>query len=569
MTVRIAAYNIEADTPGPAPNNGLVNPSSGGSAVAGGVLQGIGEQVLSDGVARPLDIVTLEETSGSSTLTPIVAGLNTFYGNLNPLWANAYVAARLGTVTTGTGNGPNALIYNTRTLQLLADVKVDPIGGSGALGSSSGMYREVMLYEFAPANQTAAPSNEFYIYVSHYKADSGSGPAASRAKEAAIIRTNEATLPANASVLYVGDYNVDNGSGEQGYQTIIAPNAPAPSGAAQGQGVDPLNVSGSTTINWEISTTNKSILYMLSEESYDLQYRDDLQICTTNVYNGTSGGLALVPNTYESFGNNASITYGSTVANATNTALTNIPTGSPISANQLLTDLTSASDHLPIVADYTIPVVQPTASFSAANTNGAPALTVSFTDSSSGIVTNWFWNFGDGATLSTTNTQTPSHTYTNAGVYTVTETANGPGGSSTQTQTGLITVYTAFQSWQLQYFGSTNAPQAQPGADADGTGQNNEFKFVAGLNPTNSASVFTFNISPVPNEPTWMNLSYSPAVAGRTYTPWFTTDLTSVPWAPLTSIAPQAVTNGNTVTITDTNAVQPQAEFYEIEISNP
>jgi len=43
-------------------------------------------------------------------------------------------------------------------------------------------------------------------------------------------------------------------------------------------------------------------------------------------------------------------------------------------------------------------------------------------------------------------------------------------------------------SWQVQYFG-TNNPEGIASADADGTGQNNLFKYLAGLNPTNPASV--------------------------------------------------------------------------------
>jgi hypothetical protein len=42
--------------------------------------------------------------------------------------------------------------------------------------------------------------------------------------------------------------------------------------------------------------------------------------------------------------------------------------------------------------------------------------------------------------------------------------------------------------WQVQYFG-TNNPEGVAGADADGTGQNNLFKYLAGLDPTNPASI--------------------------------------------------------------------------------
>ncbi len=43
-------------------------------------------------------------------------------------------------------------------------------------------------------------------------------------------------------------------------------------------------------------------------------------------------------------------------------------------------------------------------------------------------------------------------------------------------------------SWEAQYFG-TNNPEGVASADADGTGQNNLLKYLAGLDPTNPASV--------------------------------------------------------------------------------
>ncbi len=66
-------------------------------------------------------------------------------------------------------------------------------------------------------------------------------------------------------------------------------------------------------------------------------------------------------------------------------------------------------------------------------------------------------------------------------------------------QTACCGSLTPFQLWQIQYFGSTTNPKAAPGYDADGTGQNNEFKFVAGLNPTNPASVFVVGMASVTN----------------------------------------------------------------------
>ena len=127
------------------------------------------------------------------------------------------------------------------------------------------------------------------------------------------------------------------------------------------------------------------------------------------------------------------------------------------------------------------------ASFTGSPTSGVVPLAVTFTDTSTGSITNWSWSFGDGGTASLT-TNVALYTYNTAGVYTVTEIVSGAGGSSTNTQVNYITVLTPFQAWQIQYFGSTTNPLAAANADPDGDGQNNLAEFLAGTNPTNSAS---------------------------------------------------------------------------------
>jgi len=234
-----------------------------------------------------------------------------------------------------------------------------------------------MRYEFAPAGMTPTAANEFYVYVSHYKASTGATNENRRLGEARIIRNDEAShLPADARVLYVGDYNVDD-SGEPGYQTILSNTAP--NGIHQGQGIDPLNPTNNPNINWSSTTTDPSILIMESESATDLRYRDDLQVMTTNVYSGAPGGLALVPGTYHVFGNNGTIPYFGSVNSGTNTALNNrLATNGPvfIGAAQLYLDLTTASDHLPVVADYTIPITVQAPTFqSVTAANGAVAFT--------------------------------------------------------------------------------------------------------------------------------------------------------------------------------------------------
>ncbi len=193
-TLRIVTYNIEADVSGTTPLPGLIAPPSNTANVqAGGVLEGIGEELL-NGNAQPLDILALEETtSNPTTVAPIVSALNSFYGVAGMYSNSTYQATQFGgSANIGSGNGPNALVFNAKTIQLVASVPVDPSGGVGNLGSASGEYREVMRYEFAPAGVVPALSNEFYIYVSHYKASTGSGNEAKRLGEAQIIRTNEA-----------------------------------------------------------------------------------------------------------------------------------------------------------------------------------------------------------------------------------------------------------------------------------------------------------------------------------------------------------------------------------------
>jgi uncharacterized protein (TIGR03790 family) len=81
----------------------------------------------------------------------------------------------------------------------------------------------------------------------------------------------------------------------------------------------------------------------------------------------------------------------------------------------------------------------PTAHFTASPTSGWAPLPVTFSDTSTGGITNRFWDFGDGTTLNTTAISV-SHTYTSAGTYTVGLTVSGEEGASTNIQTDCVTV---------------------------------------------------------------------------------------------------------------------------------
>ncbi len=87
------------------------------------------------------------------------------------------------------------------------------------------------------------------------------------------------------------------------------------------------------------------------------------------------------------------------------------------------------------VQNPTIPA--PVASFNASPTSGTFPLNVQFTNTSTGSITGYSWNFGDGQVSTQIN---PSHSYVLPGVYTVTLVTSGAGGnSSAQT---VITVGT-------------------------------------------------------------------------------------------------------------------------------
>ena len=99
----------------------------------------------------------------------------------------------------------------------------------------------------------------------------------------------------------------------------------------------------------------------------------------------------------------------------------------------------------------TITVLEPpAAAFTADPAEGNAPLTVQFTDNSTGNVTAWLWNFGDG---NTSTVQNPTHTYATADTYTVTLNASNAYGFSVKTER-LITS----RCWSLR---QQRSPQTQ------------------------------------------------------------------------------------------------------------
>ena len=86
----------------------------------------------------------------------------------------------------------------------------------------------------------------------------------------------------------------------------------------------------------------------------------------------------------------------------------------------------------------------PTVNYTASQTSGNYPLDVSFTPTTTGAITGWQWNFGDGTLNAGSSSTVPTaiKSYGSAGSYTVSLTVTGPGGSTTQTLSNLITVTT-------------------------------------------------------------------------------------------------------------------------------
>lgn len=112
------------------------------------------------------------------------------------------------------------------------------------------------------------------------------------------------------------------------------------------------------------------------------------------------------------------------------------PTAAGTFSNQIVFASNAGNSTNAVVGTAAVP---PTANFSAIVRTGMPPLNVTFTDASTGSVTNRFFHFGDGATTNITGTSV-AHQYNSAGSFTVTEIVQGLVGASTNVKAGYIVV---------------------------------------------------------------------------------------------------------------------------------
>jgi hypothetical protein len=334
-TVRVVTFNTQGDVNPPTPATVIPQLET--------VIEGIGQQdYVGDSVFQLPDVIALQETTSNSvTVQPLVNLLNSTYG-LTIYNSSSYQATQSGGDTDG--NGPNALIYNERTMNLLASVGIGTPQGSG-----NGEYRQVVRYEFQPLVDVGTSNGIFYVYDCHAKSLSSGSQSTDQtyqAEEATIIRNDEATLPSNASVLYMGDWNVN---------ASTDPSMVEMTSTGQGQAFDAMNPTNSSE-NW---ATNNAYLSLMTESDTDLRYRDDIQFMTSNVLNDAAGSLDYIANSMHVFGNNGTTTEGHSINSVANTSLNDIvgnsyPGVATLTPAQVLTAMNSGtgSDHLPVVGDY-------------------------------------------------------------------------------------------------------------------------------------------------------------------------------------------------------------------------
>jgi autotransporter-associated beta strand protein len=166
-----------------------------------------------------------------------------------------------------------------------------------------------------------------------------------------------------------------------------------------------------------------------------------------NTYSGNTtvnGGTLEVANANFSSNSTVTITNGATLqldfsgANIVNALVLNgvsKPAGTYNSGNTALITGSGSIQVVPLAGSLV-------AGFSGTPTSGIAPLIVTFTDASSGSITNWIWDFGDGNSVTNSSSVSVNHAYA-AGTYNMSLTVNGSGGSSLATSNNYIVVTAA------------------------------------------------------------------------------------------------------------------------------
>jgi len=340
--LRIVTYNT---THGPASGMDIVLKSIGEEIGNNGKAGG---NLLTDGIAKPIDILLLQEQSNSFAGANSPSADTLAFVNLLNSPAMYGPGAYSMTTRTGFGDTTQTLVYRTSTVELLSDT---------AFGSA-GQPRQTLRYQLRPVGYGS--NADFYIYNSHYKAGNTSSDNIQKNNEAGAIRANSDALLEGAHIIYTGDHNFyRSDSSEPAWGTLTA--------AGAGQANDPINRVGTWTNNSSFADVHTQSPCTVSNGNCGttggMDDRFDFQLVSGEFLDGE--GLSYIPNSYHAFGNNGStfnmdinsvansVTFPPTAGSTTTT----FPNGSTYTKSQILNALRSVTDHIPVVADYQVPAV--------------------------------------------------------------------------------------------------------------------------------------------------------------------------------------------------------------------
>ena len=312
--LRIVTYNVLASETPPRPGLGTLIQAISNESYAGHVDQ--------------VDLLALQEVQSQGVTSAAVAAmLDGIYG------PGTYAHGSVDGSTSG--GGTSGVVYNTRSLRLLEEKRIGSVSWSGAA-------RQTIRYTFLPTN--GAASSTFFVYVSHFKALDTVEDAARRDVQARTIRADADALPEGTCILYVGDFNLYR-STEPAYQTLLA--------AGPGQAFDPLDRPG----DWhdgpgftDLFTQSPLDVAPPGFTGGGLDDRFDFQLVSGELLDGT--GLDYRAGSYRTFGNNGSVPRNGSINDPRNTALPGLPNRADV-----LNLLTTVSDHLPVVADFSYPTI--------------------------------------------------------------------------------------------------------------------------------------------------------------------------------------------------------------------
>lgn len=295
------------------------------------ILRALGDTVSDDpttpgnsGIAKPIDLLCLQESHGSATTGASYASL------LNDLYnTNRYRHVDFNGATTGSGT--QVMVYDSSSVQF---IDATAVGTS----STSGQPRQTTRFRMRPIGYSSAA--DVYVYNAHWKAANDSTSRNRRLVEANATRADADALPADSNIIYLGDLNVYTSS-EPAYAAMLA--------AGNGRAIDPLNLPGSWSGNVSFKAVHTQSPYDPAVGAFTgfngttggVDDRFDQQLVSSNVNDGN--GVSYIPNSYFALGNNGSHQIDQSIDTGTGASF------------EVLQALAGIVDHLPVSADYQLP----------------------------------------------------------------------------------------------------------------------------------------------------------------------------------------------------------------------